>query len=239
MLRRLDYSETSQVMAVFTRDHGQQRVIAKGVKRSTKSRTAVGLDLLEKGAIVLSTRHDGADRLSVMMEWRQEDTFPHLRRDLVACYVAQYAAEATSQLTEVADPHPALFDALLELLEGLAHGAPLPHLDAFLWALLTEIGLRPELERCMSCGNDVAGDAALYFSSREGGAICRDCEPSMIEKRKISPAAAKALNERTLDDPRTAAAAFDLLDYHLTETVGRPLRLSGPLIQCLKAEKRV
>ena len=45
VLRRLDYSETSQVLAFFTRDHGPRRLIAKGVKRSTKKKFATGIDL--------------------------------------------------------------------------------------------------------------------------------------------------------------------------------------------------
>ncbi len=52
VLRRLDYSETSQILALFTREYGQVRVIAKGIKRSTRSRFAVGIDLLEVGQVV-------------------------------------------------------------------------------------------------------------------------------------------------------------------------------------------
>ncbi len=43
-LRRYEYSETSQVIVFFTRDHGLVRAIAKGIKRSTKTRFAAAVD---------------------------------------------------------------------------------------------------------------------------------------------------------------------------------------------------
>ena len=229
VLRRLDYSETSQVLAVFTRLHGQQRLIAKGIKRGTKKRVAVGVDLLELGRVVFSQRPGKEATLSTLTEWHQEEAFAHLRRDLSRCYAAQYAAEVTSQLTEVHDPHPALFDALRRLLSELAHAAALPALVDFLWLLLKEIGLRPELSTCVNCNRRIEDEKVLYFSSRQGGAVCRDCESAIIEKRRIDPALARAFSVGHWRDDDQAAAGFDLLDYHLTETMSRPAKLSGML----------
>jgi DNA repair protein RecO (recombination protein O) len=228
-LRRLDYSETSQVLVVFTREHGQQRLIAKGIKRSTKSRTAVGIDLLELGRAVFSLRPGKEDNLATLTEWHQEDTFPYLRRDLVRLYAAQYAAEVTSHLTETHDPHPTLFDAMLALLRELAEAEPLPALDAYLWRMLTDVGLRPELSCCVGCGRDVRGDRVLYFSSRQGGAICRDCEPAAVEKRRLRLDVPSALLTGRMRDIGVAVAALDVLDYHFAEIMARPLRLSAVL----------
>lgn len=228
-LRRLDYSETSQVLAMLTREHGQQRLIAKGIKRGTKTRVAVGVDLLELGRVVFSQRSGREDVLAVMTEWRQEDTFPHLRRDLGRCYAAQYAAEVTSHLTEAHDPHPALFDGLHRLLGDLKTVDPLVGLVGYLWLMLTEIGLRPELGRCANCHRDVSGDRRLYFSSRQGGAICRDCEPAMVEKRQIAPQVAAGFARDGTVSASQSAAAFDVLDYHLREIMARPAKLSSAL----------
>lgn len=232
-LRRLDYSETSQVLAVLTREHGQQRLIAKGIKRSTKTRVAVGVDLLELGRVVFTRRPGKEDNLATLTEWRQENNFPYLRRDLVRCYAAQYAAEVTAQLTEVHDPHPALFDALHALLLALEREDPLAALAQYLWLMLTEIGLRPDLSRCMNCGREIAGDQLLYFSSRQGGAICRDCEPTAVEKRRMPAPVARGLVTGSLHDRTQMRGAFDLLDYHITEIMARPPRLSAPLRKAL------
>ncbi len=193
VLRRLDYSETSQVLAVFTREHGQQRLIAKGIKRSTKTRVAVGIDLLEAGTVVFIRKPGHEDTLGTLTEWQQIDTFPHLRTDLGRLYAAQYAADVTTSLTEVHDPHPALFEALISFFASLRDSPPLPVLSHYLWTLLDEIGLRPDLSRCMSCARSIEEDTVVYFSSRESGAICRDCEPAVVDKRRIDPRAARQL----------------------------------------------
>lgn len=229
VLRRLDYSETSQVLAVLTRQHGLQRLIAKGIKRGTRRRVAVGLDLLELGQVVFSQRPGKEHTLATMMEWRQDDSFPHLRRDLTKCYAAQYAAEVTSLLTEPHDPHPALFDGFVEMLRRLGIGEAPVVLVRYLWLMLTEIGLRPELERCVNCRRALAARETLYFSSRLGGAICRDCESAIVEKRRIDARTARRLAAGGWEGALPAAAAFDLLDYHLRETLSRSVRVSSPL----------
>ena len=81
VLRRLDYSETSQILALFTREHGQVRVIAKGIKRSTRSRFAVGIDLLELGHVVWSAREDRPQNLGILTEWKQVNAFVGLREN--------------------------------------------------------------------------------------------------------------------------------------------------------------
>ena len=55
-LRRVDYSETSQVLVVFTRAHGKQRLIAEGVKRGAEKRVGAGGGLPEEGGGVVAGR---------------------------------------------------------------------------------------------------------------------------------------------------------------------------------------
>lgn len=267
VLRRLDYSETSQVLLVFCRAHGAQRMIAKGIKRGTKRRVAVGVDLLERGTVVFS-RRPGSEALGTLTEWRQRDAYPHLRRDLPRWYAAQYAAEAAAHLTEEGDPHPGLFDATIALLESLATDPSLAALTRWLHVLLREIGLTPEWSRCAACGRSVSAAEPVFFSSRQGGIVCRDCEPALVEKRRVASDALAALRlgaeqaaingESAMQDddsdsaetPRgptdskaaIAAArgstaemgAFEVLDYHLRETLARPLRLAQPLKDALR-----
>lgn len=266
VLRRLDYSETSQILVVFTREHGQQRVIAKGVKRSTKKKASTGIDLLEQGRIVFSQRPGKEDAMATLTEWRQEESYVHVHRDLYRMYAAQYAAEVTAQLTEVNDPHAVLFDAIVSLLRDLANIDPVAALVQFLWTMLREIGLRPEMARCVNCGRDAAGDLMLHFSSHAGGVICRDCEPHVVEKIRIDGEAAlilATLNGAAPDggegddetavsgqqvqavdaaveraDRRVIHRTFEILDYHLTETMGKQARLRGPLFAMMRQAER-
>lgn len=223
-VRRLDYSETSQVLAFFTREHGKQRLIAKGIKRGTKARFATGIDLLERGGVVFSRRQSGTRDLGTLTEWHQLDVFAALRRDLRWMHAGQYAAECLEVATEDGDPSRPLYDATVTLLGSLAREG-LPALVRFQQTLMTEIGLMPDLTRCVVCDREWSGKTRPLFSARQGGLICRNCEGPLAEKRYVDPKAVTALRTNAID-AQTAEGAFDLFDYHLTESLGRRLRMS-------------
>lgn len=230
-IRRLDYSESSQVLVFFTRQHGKQRLIAKGIKRGTKTRFATGIDLLERGSLVFSRREEGGRSLGTLTEWGQQDVFADLRKHLGWMYAGQYAAEAIDVSTEDNDPSPRLYDAAVRLLESVADEEGVA-LARFQCVLLEEIGLMPELASCVSCGRRWSGRTRAFFSARQGGLICDDCEGAQVEKRRIDPVATVAISSRRISRD-VAVEAFDLLDYHLTESLGRRLRLSTHVRQAL------
>lgn len=225
VLRRLDYSETSQVLAFFTRSNGQIRLIAKGIKRGTKKAFAVGIDLLEAGTVVFA-RAEGRGGLGTLTEWQQGETFLGLRLDVRCLYAGQYAAEVTAALTEEGDPHPELYDALIDLLRSLAAGGdPVAQAARFQMQLLTSIGLVPILDVCAACHQAQRDGDLEWFSAGQGGMICRDCEPSVVEKRRVAPGIASALLRGELP-ASLAADAFEILNYGISYAMGRPSRLA-------------
>ncbi len=166
ILRRLDYSESSQVLALFTREHGRQRLIAKGIKRGTRNKFATGIDLLERGAVVYIRHANRESSLGTLTEWRQVDLHLGLRESLHRWYAAQYAAEITAAMTEEADPQPELFDVLASLLAGLSGGdEPLPAVVRYQALLLTAAGLWPDLTRCVICDRPAPPNRAAYYSA--------------------------------------------------------------------------
>lgn len=257
VLRRLDYSETSQVLAFFTREHGLRRLIAKGVKRGTKTRFATGIDLLERGWVVFLARAEGTEGLGTLTEWRQTEAYLGLREGLERLYAAQYAVQITAGMVEEADPHPELFDALAELLASLSAGestctdqhaeglsppepgsvpppgaagaAVLPRLVGYQRALLSSVGLWPDLTRCVLCDKPAPPGRGAYFSAHQGGLICRDCHGQLPEKRQVSAAVLTALREPGCP-PAVASAAFELLNYSIAHTLGRPPSLASFLL---------
>lgn len=227
VLKHLDYSETSQVLAMLTREHGALRLIAKGVRRSTKTRFAVGIDLLERGELLyIPARGDGLGTLS---EWRQADAHLGLRANLPAWYAAQYAAEATACMTEADDPDPVLFDALAAALAALSGGSdPLPTLIEYQRALLTGAGLQPDLSRCVICDRPAPPRRAGYFSAVHGGLVCSGCEPKAPDRRLVKAATLEAMRA---GDATHAAAVFEVLDYAISTAVGRPMNLAHNVLR--------
>lgn len=225
-LRRLDYSETSQVLLFLTREHGPRRLLARGIKRGTKKRFAVGVDLLEHGELVFSARNVGESSLGNLIEWRQTSLYLGLRRDLERLYAAQYAAEVTAAMVEEADPHPELFDALVAFLGALAAECePLPRLVGYQSALLTAVGLWPDLSRCMLCSRPAPPGRAGFFSAHQGGLVCRDCVNRVAEKCKANGAVLDALRQGESSN-QAASGGFELLDYTIAHTLGRRPELS-------------
>ncbi len=234
VLRRLDYSETSQVLALFAREHGKIRAIAKGIKRRTKTRFATGVDVLDVGTVVFSVRVERSERLATLTEWKQTRSLFGLRDKLPRIQGAQYAAEITAALTEDWDPHADLFDALVATLEALAEASdPLPVVVRYQMALLEAVGSLPRLDACVLCGRE---SDLTHFSSFEGGLICRHCEPGQIEKREVSAASVSVLQSIAAalppSSPRGVAmtGAFTVLNYHLAHLMGREPALSTAIV---------
>lgn len=234
VLGRLDYSETSQVLVLFTRGHGKVRAIAKGVKRGTKTRFAVGIDLLEIGQVVFTSRTERGEALATLTEWKQSRSLSGLREKLFRIDAAQYVGEITAQFTADWDPHAGLFDVLIDTLTTLSEApeALIP-IVRYQLMLLDATGAIPRFDACVLCGRE---SDLTHFSSFEGGLVCRHCEPVQVEKREVSAETIATLRAfRHADAPPpgrepASAASFTLLNYHLCHLMGKELKLADRLV---------
>jgi DNA repair protein RecO (recombination protein O) len=197
VVRGTDWSETSRIVTLYTRELGKVRALAKGGRR-LRSNFEVALDLLTLCSIVLLRKSSGS--LDLLTEARVEERFPRLRRDLPAYYAGSYVAELLADWTEEYDPHPALFDEARATLQDLgadanATGLRLMRFEA---VLLRELGYQPRLEACGVCGAAIRG-GRLTFSAAAGGMLCASCQPGQRERRPLSADAWQAL--RALGEP--------------------------------------
>src|SRR5690349_390395 len=169
-LRKVEYSETSQILTLFGREHGVVKVIAKGAHRTTKlgaSKFGGGIDLLDCGEAVFTL--DLEKQLGTLTEWTLVEGHLGLRRELRTMYLGQYAAELVSLLIEEHDPHPELFARLEQTLLELATPRAEEVFLAFELDLLRETGYLAELAACVSCGSALGEREAAYFSVARGG----------------------------------------------------------------------
>jgi len=229
VLRKFDYSETSQILALMTRGHGKVRAIAKGIRRGTKNRFAVGVDLLDVGQAVLSGRSDRSENLTLLTEWKPRLGFHGLRDGLPRLYAALYVAEIVDALTEVWDVHDGLFDEVFRTLINLGRSIePLAELVDFLPAFLKSLGSLPRWDACVLCGR--SGDLT-HFSSHEGGLVCRHCEGRRAEKMELSPETIGRLRGVPQSDhPASPIGPFVILHYHVSHLMGRESLLVNYLV---------
>src|SRR6266568_2616662 len=90
VVRTTDWSESSRIATLWTRELGKVRVVAKGARR-LKSNFDSALDLLTVCSIVLLRKSSGS--LDLLTEAQVVERFPQLRTDLPALYAAYYVAE--------------------------------------------------------------------------------------------------------------------------------------------------
>jgi DNA repair protein RecO (recombination protein O) len=232
VLRTADWSETSRIATLWTREFGKVRALAKGGRR-LKSNFENALDLLTLCRIVFLRKSSGS--LDLLTEAQVVERFAPLRTDLPALYAAYYVAELLADWTEDYDPHPALFDEAREALRDLAGpGAAVgPRVARFDLVLLRELGYRPVLEACAACGAAVGGPAPLAFSPAAGGVLCPACRAQHRDRRPLSTAAwqaLRALNEsgeawRREWGPEVRKELRQLLGHYVTCLRGRQPRL--------------
>src|SRR6516165_38324 len=167
VLRTTDWSETSRIATLWTREFGKVRVLAKGARR-LKSNFDSALDLLTVCSIVLLRKSSG--NLDLLTEAQVVTRFPQLRANLEALYAGYYVAELLSDWTEDYDPHPVLFDEALDTLAHLGTEPALtgPRTMRFETVLLRELGYAPSLELCAGCQAPV-GPRRLGFCPAAGG----------------------------------------------------------------------
>jgi DNA repair protein RecO (recombination protein O) len=230
VVRFTDWSETSRIVTLWTREFGKVRALAKGGRR-LKSNFESALDLLTVCSIVLVRKSSGG--LDLLTEARVAQRFGSLCRDLPALYAAYYVAELLADWTGEDDPHPALFDEARQALEsfGTAGVATGPRLARFEWTMLGELGYRPALDACAGCGIPVQ-PPGLEFSSMAGGIVCRGCQVKQRDRRAVTVEtwhALHALDEpdgwRRLEAPAVRTAVRQLLNGYITYLMGRRPRL--------------
>src|SRR3982750_4646490 len=90
VVRTTDWSETSRIATVWTREFGKVRVLAKGGRR-LKSNFEIALDLLTVCSMVFIRKSSGG--LDLLTEAQVAERFPRLRSDLHALYAGYYVAE--------------------------------------------------------------------------------------------------------------------------------------------------
>jgi DNA repair protein RecO (recombination protein O) len=229
VLRTTDWSESSRIATLWTREFGKVRALAKGGRR-LKSNFDNALDLLTLCGIVFLRKSSGS--LDLLTEAQVIQRFPRLRTDLAALYAAYYVAELLADSTQDYDAHPLLFDEAVATLRELGGPDTGPRLARFEMVLLRELGYSPVLDPCAGCGGALS-ENEWAFSASANGVLCRRCRPSQRDSRPLS-----AATWRTLRDLASAGDAWrrpwtmevradvrQLLGQYLTHLLGRRPRL--------------
>ncbi len=133
VIKAKDYSETSQLVWLYTRDFGKIKVIAKG------SRKKLRIDLFNICEFVF---YKSRGELHTLGEYYIQETFDKIRQDLHRVAVASYIAELVNVFTGLEDPSPEIYSLVVSAFKNLAEGKDPRHV--FETRLMQYLGNLPE-----------------------------------------------------------------------------------------------
>jgi DNA repair protein RecO (recombination protein O) len=188
ILRRQNLGEADRLLTVYSKDRGKLRVVAKGVRRP-RSRKAGHLEPFTRVQLMLARGRE----LDIITQADSIDPYSSICSDLMRLGQAAYVVELLDAFTIDRDENSALFRLLVNTLERLSVGADLEIVLRYYELRLLELsGYRPELFRCLGCGEEVRPEDQ-FFSPQAGGVICKRCGQDRTGVRHISLNALKVL----------------------------------------------
>jgi DNA repair protein RecO (recombination protein O) len=231
VLHAFNYSESSRILRLATREAGVQSVIARGA-RASQRRFGSAVDLFAEGEVQYDVRA-GRDLHTL-------SRFDVLRsRAVLGSSLARF--EGASALAEVMlrvagddDTPAAAFDALRDGLDAICvEQEPTVATIRTIWRLLGALGFTPALDACLQCDRPFSPALDVAFSAEAGGTLCDSCAAGGRVRRLPSAARRQirhwlelaALGVQAMDLPTERAHRRLLRSFvhaHLTD--GRPLR---------------
>jgi DNA repair protein RecO (recombination protein O) len=189
VLFRFDLGEADRVLTVITPQLGKLKVIAKGVRRP-KSRLGGSVEPFAELHLDL-VRGRTFDVVTGVAIRR---AFLRLRDELESAATAWYLAELADRSLEerhAAEPVYLLLRRAYELLDGGM--APARVARWYEMRLLDELGLRPEVDRCVECDRMLEAEGSFRWVPPLGGALCERCPGPPASVAGLSLEALKVL----------------------------------------------
>jgi len=237
VLYTVDFSETSLVLTLFTREFGKVRALAKGARR-LKNPFESALDLMALCRIVFLRK--SSEALDLVTEAKLLRRFRPAGRNLSSLYAGYYVAELLNQLTDDYDPHPELFDLADETLAALSAGESVTmRILRFELGALRVLGHLPLLDACVDCGSRVAPAGRVAFGLLDGGVLCGECRSGKRHVALVNAGVIRTMGQladpvsqawrRMEIDSRTYGELRGLLNHYLVNLLGQKPRMHAYL----------
>ncbi|MFG0263786.1 MAG: DNA repair protein RecO [Rhodopirellula sp. JB055] len=198
VLRTVEFSETSLIVTLLTKDLGRISGLAKGARR-LKGPFEGSLDLLSVCAVTLIDKP--GDTLDLLTESKLRRRFRGAQRSLDRLNAGYHIAEMLRLLIDDDDPHHELFDMTLSAMGMIDGDGPVAEtLLAFDAQCLRLLGHSPATDRCTVCGRAVERSRRrATFSLVGGGVVCETCRPAQSHLMTVSWDALDALRKLASD----------------------------------------
>lgn len=163
-----NYSESSKILNVLTKDLGIIGVMSKGC-RKVKSNLRVVSNKLTYGDFNIYYKENG---ISTLISVDIKRYFKNIMTDIIKISYATYLIELTNQ-TYKQNPNDDIYNLLIDGLNKIEDGFdPLIITNIIELKFLDYLGIGINVDGCNICGNQTD---IVTISSKSGGFICKDC----------------------------------------------------------------
>lgn len=172
-----DYSDTSKIVDIFTREYGVIGVIAKGAKTMKSSlRSVTG-----KFTYGIFNIYFKENKLSTLKEVDIINNFNNIKKDIKKIAFSTFLMDLVEQVYKHSNDNK-LYDLLINSLIKINDGFnSLAITNIVELKCLEYLGVMPKIDGCCVCGNK----EIITLSSDKGGYVCSNCrefEPIINDK---------------------------------------------------------
>ena len=178
ILSETNYSESSKILNVLTKEYGVIGVISKGCRNLKSKLRGVSRKLLY-GTLHIYYKPNG---LSTLIGIDVINSYSKTLMDLEKISYASLILDLVNQVIKQTEDIE-IFDLVKDTLNKLEEGLnPLALTNILELKLLDYLGVKPNIDFCSHCGSD---KSIVTLSSDAGGYVCKNCynnEPLVSDK---------------------------------------------------------
>ena len=171
-----NYSESSKILKIYTKDYGVISVLSKGCKK-IKSNLKEASNSLIYANFDVSYKKDGLSTLvgadiikifkNIMMDYHD------LAKKMYAFTIMDLTTQVVSQKQIDQEEVKEIYDILISTIERIDDGVnPSVLLDIVMLKYLKFLGVLPSLDSCSICGSDTD---IVTIDANSFGFVCKDC----------------------------------------------------------------
>ncbi len=184
--------EADRVFSVFAKDMGRVEIFAKSI-RAIASKLKAGIDIFGISEIEFV---QGKNR-KTLTDAVLEKKFSGITQVPEKSEVAHRVSLLVDTFIKGQESDEKIWNVVVGFFEKL-NACQLTPLNLqityhyFFWNFVSALGYKPELAKCVHCGNTLNPEN-LYFSNKEGGILCASCFGRHNSSTKIHPDTVKLL----------------------------------------------
>lgn len=168
VLRETNYSESSKILNVLTKEYGLIGIMSKGCRKLKSKLRGVSRKLLY-GNFHIYYKENG---LSTLIEVDVKNSYMNILSNLDSVSYATYLLELVEQVFKQNEDLE-LFSLLRASLNKINEGFnPLVITNILELKCLDYLGVRPSIDCCSICGDN---RNIVTLSSDQGGFVCKNC----------------------------------------------------------------